>query len=45
MSFPDTAPFIRYDARPLGTAAGRVDMNAYLAWLDAHGYGIGLTVR
>jgi RHS repeat-associated protein len=45
MSYADTQAFIRYDADPHGTVAGTVDMKGYLAWLDAHGYGLHMAVK
>jgi RHS repeat-associated protein len=45
MSFPDTAQFISYRPDPRRYVSGTVDMKRYLAWLDAHGYGIDMTVQ
>ena len=48
MSYADTSQFIRYlpedDPRRLNFVTGTVDMAGYLAWLDAHGYGLGMSV-
>jgi RHS repeat-associated protein len=40
MSYGDTGQFIRYDLHPQGDVAGQVDLPGYVAWLNAHGYGI-----
>ena len=36
---------INYSANPQGNISGAVDMNAYLQWLNDHGYEINMTVQ
>jgi RHS repeat-associated protein len=43
--YQDTIPFITYNENPSGNAAGTVDMNGYLQWLDQNGYSINMAVR
>jgi hypothetical protein len=45
MSYADTAPFVAYAPDRHAEVAGTVDMRGYLAWLDAHGYGIDMAVQ
>ena len=47
MSYPDTEQFITYKSNPnsLDKISGTVDAQAYLNWLNAHGYGINMTVQ
>lgn len=47
MSYTDTVPFITYKPNPntSDNIAGTVDAQAYLNWLNAHGYGIGMSVK
>jgi len=45
MSYADTVPFINYDSNPIGNVSGKVAMKACAQWLDAHGYGLNLTVN
>jgi RHS repeat-associated protein len=48
MSYIDTQQFIRYlpedDPRRLNFVTGNVNMSGYLAWLNANGYDLGMTV-
>jgi hypothetical protein len=47
MEYRDTEPFIRYKPNPTTRdyVSGTVDMQAYLAWLNQHGYNINLRVE
>ncbi|MBA3623269.1 MAG: DUF2235 domain-containing protein [Methylibium sp.] len=47
MSYADTVPFISYLSNPLSSnsVSGTVDMNGYLGWLNANGYGIEIAVE
>lgn len=47
MTFEDTEQFITYDPQRSrkDNVTGKVDMQAYLNWLNANGYGINMTVQ
>ncbi|MFC3379649.1 hypothetical protein ACFOLJ_27915 [Rugamonas sp. CCM 8940] len=47
MSYLDTLKYINYKSAPNSSdlISGTVDMAGYLQWLNANGYGIGMSVH
>lgn len=45
MQYADTVPLITYKPNPNASdlISGTVDAKAYIAWLNAHGYNVGVT--
>lgn len=47
MSYPDTTQYITYKSNPntFDDISGTVNAQAYLNWLNDHGYSINMTVQ